>query len=474
MRVKISYDESKFKQHIQDLRVSIDDLKRLREQAHELHKSGTPEIPNPAREKRPVPGNSQFRVIRQASKALHAALMSAWSGTTVSGSTIETRHTVRLFIDTRVQEDVCMNVVISCSGHGFHERTRYPIQERLTRLQVRSQVRDWIDELNTASDPRKRVCSDDDRRKRRRVRFELHTENNSSEETVTSSSICAKIEATLDSPLIDLCSTDICSVLRNSCSRPTSLNHVASCLGYIDSHSQNTFRHLFYESSRNHGDQCSGQTTLVAPQDLMSMSDILSHSAEMSLSIVEQLKLARNIVSAVLKFYSTPWLHEYFSLYDLSFFWMGQDLQSCLRTLHVGADFVQCPSPDSSMSEDKLGCTVASGFCSAEVDSAKIDHGIRNLTLWSLGTVLLQIGRWSKVAPDDVRSVRKLSSQVPSLGPKYRDLTKKCLECDFGYGDDLSKPRLQQAVYEGLVCELSNMIGSLDIGEDNGDSLVLA
>ncbi|RMI93879.1 hypothetical protein CDV36_016520, partial [Fusarium kuroshium] len=270
-RVKISYDESKFKQHIQDLRVSIDDLKRLREQAHELHISGTPEIPNQAREKRPVPGYSQFRAIRQASKALHAALMSAWSGTTVSGSAIEMRHTVRLFIDTRVQEDVCMNVVISCSGHGFHES--YPIQERLTRLQVRSQVRDWIDDLNKASNPNKRVCSDGSRRKRRRVRFELHTENNSSEETVTSSSICAKIEATLDPPLIDLCSTDICSVLRNSCGRPTSLNHVASCLGYIDSHSQNTFRHLFYESSTNHGDQCSGQTTLVAPQDLMSMSD---------------------------------------------------------------------------------------------------------------------------------------------------------------------------------------------------------
>ncbi|RSL69906.1 hypothetical protein CEP53_002029 [Fusarium sp. AF-6] len=434
MRVKISYDESKFKQHIQDLRVSIDDLKRLREQAHELHKSGTPEIPT-----------------KHGRSGLSPIILS-------SASSDRLQRPYMPLLYTRVQEDVCMNVVISCSGYGFHERTSYPIQERLTRLQVRSQVRDWIDDLNKASNPRKRVCSDDGRRKRRRVRFELHTENNSSEE-VTSSSICAKIEATLDPPLVYLCSTDICSVLRNSCSRPTSLNHVASCLGYIDSHSQDTFRHLFYESSTNHSDQCSGQTTLVAPQDLMSMSDILSHSAELSLSIVEQLKLARNIVSAVLKFYSTPWLQEYFSLYDLSFFWMGQDLQSCLRTLHVGAEFVQCLSPDSSMSEDKLGC--------AAVEGAKLDHGIRNLTLWSLGTVLLQIGRWSKVAPDDVRSVRKLSSQVPSLGPKYRDLTKKCLECDFGYGDDLSKPRLQQAVYEGLVCELSNMIGSLNMGEDD-------
>lgn len=43
------------------------------------------------------------------------------------------------------------------------------------------------------------------------------------------------------------------------------------------------------------------------------------------------------------------------------------------------------------------------------------------------------------------------------------ELTNKCLGCDFGYGDDLSKPRLQQAVYEKLVCELDDMIRSLAI-----------
>lgn len=52
------------------------------------------------------------------------------------------------------------------------------------------------------------------------------------------------------------------------------------------------------------------------------------------------------------------------------------------------------------------------------------------------------------------------------LGKRYRDLTKQCLECDFAFGDDLSKPRLQQAVYEHVVCGLTEMIKTLDIQED--------
>lgn len=49
------------------------------------------------------------------------------------------------------------------------------------------------------------------------------------------------------------------------------------------------------------------------------------------------------------------------------------------------------------------------------------------------------------------------------LGKRYRDLTKQCLECDSAFGDDLSKPRLQQAVYEHVVCGLTEMIRTLDI-----------
>lgn len=79
----------------------------------------------------------------------------------------------------------------------------------------------------------------------------------------------------------------------------------------------------------------------------------------------------------------------------------------------------------------------------------------------------LQIGTWSTLeSPDDVVAVRRLARKARMLGKEYRDLTQRCLDCDFAFGDDLSKPRLQQAVYEHVVCGLTELIKRHDIQED--------
>lgn len=80
----------------------------------------------------------------------------------------------------------------------------------------------------------------------------------------------------------------------------------------------------------------------------------------------------------------------------------------------------------------------------------------------------LQIGTWSTLkSTDDVVAVRRLAQKVPVLGRRYRDLTKQCLECDFAFGDALSEPKLEQAVYEHIVCGLTDMINTLDIEEED-------
>jgi len=273
-------------------------------------------------------------------------------------------------------------------------------------------------------------------------------------------------------PPADLCSGNLCSTLCKSSSKAASKkNSTTPYLGYVDSYTQQVFRHCFYRSPDDRG----VPQSVVTLHGITSLSEILSHPIESSLGIVDQLKLARNLASAVLKFYSTPWLKDYFSLCDLFIFRLSQDLSSCLQTLHVGLDFTQIPFSPSSLFMDGTVSTSQPNAIKGKqlaqvVEDAKLQYGVRNLTLWSLGTILLQIGRWSTIdAPDDVINVRRLSAQVPSLGPKYRDLTRKCLECDFAYGDDLSKPRLQQAVHENLVCELNDMISILDINDDDED-----
>ncbi len=92
-------------------------------------------------------------------------------------------------------------------------------------------------------------------------------------------------------------------------------------------------------------------------------------------------------------------------------------------------------------------------------DDARLLCGIRNTTLYSLGVALLQIGRWKPVDEGDIIQVRKTADRASPLGPKYDELTRKCLYCDFGFGGDLTKPQLQAAVYEGVVCELERLVG---------------
>ncbi|KAK1640673.1 hypothetical protein BDP81DRAFT_509859 [Colletotrichum phormii] len=460
-RVKTTLDESKFEKHFQDLRASIEDLKCIREQRSELKRNM-----NELTGTKPPRGKlsqeyGHISQVRRASRAFHEALVEAWSTQSASAEVLDMRHTVRLFLDTTVKDDVQMHVAISCMDY----RTSAP--ERLARILVRSQIRTWIDAgtddpTSTAPDP-----DGNPRQKRRKVRFSQDVREETGQED-DESDVTRGVQNHKD-PAVNLCSKGLCPALNSVFNFASGGVCGEQCLGYIDSSSQDPFRHSIYPGSMDSRGQI-----MTTSQALMSMNDVLMTPAESTLSIIDQLKLARDMVSAVLKFYSTPWLREYFTLRDISFFQMSGDFARCLRTLHLDFDFVQSSATSLPRSMEGIEATTmpdSSDGSPGEVETAagraKLEYGIRNLTLWSLGITLLQIGRWSSLeAPEDVLSVRRLSRQVPTLGPKYRDLTRKCLECDFGFGDDLLKPRLQQAVYESVVCELSDMIKTLDVSDD--------
>lgn len=304
-------------------------------------------------------------------------------------------------------------------------------------LHVESQIVDFM-ESGFGTPPAFDANAYDSRRKRRKVRFAVEDTQDEKESSVA-------IENTATP--IDLRNADMCVVLREAAVCPTS-----KCLGFLDGLASETFRHSFFYSPE----------TRVPSQTPVKMSEILARPVETSVNFVEQLKLARIFVLAVLKFHSTPWLREDYSLDDLSFFRSNDgDIADCLQTAHLNLDFVQHGSHDvHAIQMEDVEAREA-------VETAQLTHGVRNLTLWSLGAALLQIGTWSILECwDDVANVRRLAQRVPMLGKRYRDLTKQCLECDFAFGDDLSKPRLQQAVYENVVCGLTEMISSLDIADD--------
>ncbi|KAI0856731.1 hypothetical protein F4860DRAFT_491810 [Xylaria cubensis] len=431
-RVNVAWDKTKIDASIANLRNLNEDLRRLRQQAVELQ---TPATQPRGVQKHIWQEYSEYRTTRRASKALHAALMTAWSDPAAPCFGNAAGHDVKLFADARVKDGVQMDLTMLCNS-----RISYLAQQTMMRLRVESQVIDWIDPvLHTPP------CSDSGGQKRRKVRFSDDTATGPQEGC---SMLSSPRSPSTDAPQFkNLSGKDLCSALTRDTLRP--LGRCSSiCVGFIDNCSDETFRHSLYHVPGQKG--CESQY-------LVSMRQIMEKPIEDSLSVVDQLKLARNLVAAVLKFHSTPWLGQYFALTNLSIFQSTPDLSVCLQTLHFGASFVGTSSTDGAE-------PMSPSMLPEAIENAKLEYGIRNLTLWCLGAILLQIGRWAAVdSPDDVLRIRKLSSQVPALGPRYQELTQRCLECDFGYGADLSKPRLQQAVYENVVCELNAMISSLDI-----------
>jgi len=141
-------------------------------------------------------------------------------------------------------------------------------------------------------------------------------------------------------------------------------------------------------------------------------------------------------------------------LADLSYFDIDTELSASLATLHID---IKLPRDRGAFAiEDVLDRVASTAACDAD-DDARMFCGIRNLTIYHLGVALLQIGRWETLDTDDIVQVRKAARKASRLGPRYDALTEKCLYCDFGFGDDLSKPQLQSAVYESVVCELEHM-----------------
>ncbi|KAK6849391.1 hypothetical protein PG995_013224 [Apiospora arundinis] len=455
-RVTIPWTKADFEKTIESLRELNTDLGRLRQQACEL------QVPSSAT---PFPGrhpNASLRseygdvkTVRRASKALHHALVHAWSKDTAFHLPGTPRHDVKLFAETKVHDGVRMDLAILCQDH--HSALRYQEDPSWSVLQVRSQDLEWLE-----PDPSTPPESGDDRpkNKKRRVRFadESSTTNDTPRPVKSTGLPTPEYIGVETSECESLCKQTHCLGLRKPSLKTLSLGP-PRCLGYVDDTSGEPFRHSFYQE---HGKarQPSSNSLIneEAMETLFSMESILSATSEASQSVLQQLLLANHVVKTVLKFHSTPWLGDYITANDISFLGKPSGFAKHLDTIHLGTTFTHAPQEQTSdrVMEELVPMST--------FEDAKNDHGVRNMTLWCLGTMLLQIACWGKIDPsNDVSMVRRKASLVHSPGPRYQQMTKRCLECDFGFGDDLSQPRLHEAVYKGLICELDDMIRSLDI-----------
>lgn len=97
---------------------------------------------------------------------------------------------------------------------------------------------------------------------------------------------------------------------------------------------------------------------------------------------------------------------------------------------------------------------------------------IRNQLLFRLGVMLLEIAFQKpldemKETTDadgqddsnaDFWAADRLRHQVSAcLAPRYAEVVRKCIHCDFGKDFDLTATKLQEAFYQDVVCELKRL-----------------
>ncbi|KAG6354201.1 hypothetical protein INS49_004805 [Diaporthe citri] len=316
-----------------------------------------------------------------------------------------------------------MEVVITYYKHA--QLQRMPIRAGFINLHVKSRVIGFSKSgLNTPP-----PSSDGGRRKKPRVRFNLDDDQEGS------ATVSTVMEAQ-DQGNVDLGDAQsICTALQG-----TSVESSESkCLGYLDSCGSDTFRHSFFG--------------MAAPRPMsksicVSTEDILSYPPETSATLVDQLRLARSFAMAVLKFHSTPWLTEYVSIRDISFFrFDDRDLSSCIRTAHLNFDFLQ-----TSLRDDFPIPTEDEGNSGA-IEDAKLAHGVRNLTLWGLGTVMYVLLEKNFVFPDVLATMTRLSRALPELKPSQ--ITEWQLQAVF------SLESILQSIWVSNLAKASNR----DVGE---------
>lgn len=453
-RVQVTVEKTNFESKIAKLEKLNNELVRLRQQVNELQSPSCCAVKRSDRTRRLPVEFRAYGTIRRASRALHEALKATWSDNEAPGL----RHLVKLFLDAKAETDVQMEIAILCYTDVLQQRPL--VETSLTRIQVRSRTMDsiiWSNDNLLAPPKIDDMRNSRQKRQKTRVTSVGDCSDIMSEASPAASAVSLATSQSSAGPPDDLQLTGhFCAELSKRCSTPD-IACSKEGLGHIDSSVQEAFRHCFFPCLDD--PHCND----LELGDVMPMDEVLGQPVHNRLDIVSQLRLAHCLVSTVLKFNSTPWLNDIWSVGDIAFFRQGDDLTKSLQTLHLGAELIHSvPGSEDFIMEVESPANSAH----LSVEDARYKHGVGNITLFSLGAALLAIGRWERVDHNDIEGIRRLASQGSYLGPVYQELTQKVLDCDFGYGKDLKKPRLQEAIYEMVILELESMIASLDISRD--------
>lgn len=489
--ISIPFKKAQFEQQLQYLRDLNADVSLQRSYIDIFQKHRTTSF-GPPMKQQSVP--QQYHAVRIAAQHLHEALMTAWCCTNMA----HTEHCARLFLDARLEQEekVSLNMAISIhsSNHnitGASSITESPVWLYIQSTTVKSSAIDeqereaavaatttpafqnnpQPDEQCMAKVPSKHAihCNKERTVKRRKlgVRFASDAVETSIPNTPGFEDALVTADPIPETE-VDLGQTEsVCEHFKQkSCSISQNTDHCHHCVGYLELPQRR--KHTFY---------CPGSRDILGRNpsspmcdNIVSLAQLLQQVPEDTLEIDDQLKLAHCLAKTILQFHSTPWLEEEWRIENLHLLGSTPNRlsDSVLQSLHTNALFPDCRKRSKPLPMEGITETPATvKATSPSYSPADILYGVRNMTLFSLGVALIEIGRWRSLqyadTEDPIITVRKMARRPLRLGSRYREIVRACLECDFGYGNDLSNSELQSAVYGGVVCQLEDMMKKLNV-----------
>lgn len=312
--------------------------------------------------------------------------------------------------------------------------------------EVRSTMKRPAD-LAPASDP----ATKSKKLVKKSVKFHLATDKISD---IPLQAISCNLPQSITPPMRNLCThSNFCNQLQNFLGQP--LSRSQTCIGYLECSGES--KHLVYMNSKG---QSISSTSPGLPLRPLREVYTLAKQGKNSGSLIplhQRIRLAKELATAVLQFHATPWLLNSICSDDVLLPKTGDSTSIAASALHE-------PYVDVSIEGPHGPLTRQTTFPSRTL--------IRNRLLFSLGVMLLELAYQAPlhslqkptdvdahVAPNtDYHIADRVRHEAASiLGPRYAEVIRKCIQCDFGRGDDLGETRLQEGFHQDVICELEEL-----------------
>ncbi|KAL9616495.1 MAG: hypothetical protein Q9160_008638 [Pyrenula sp. 1 TL-2023] len=447
-RLRFAFKQSKIEESLRALREKTQDFVALTSLTSTQSQTRGETLSSPPRANRDL---TRFLRVKQTAQDLHLALGSA--------CTVHTDHHAHLSLEPGYSEADQIRFTLAFSQLSLKDPARTTDNpHQSTWLTVESTVTGTIQPIRTTEKsldllPRSLKRTSDDQGSndasaklaavKKHLRFQDEQEK------------CCLAQAApsrgIEDPLINLCRKgNFCHQLSKfiSQSRPAT-----QAIGSFEISSGS--KHLIYIDSKYQRIwESSAKPKLKTLYQMI--SEIDGDNTAVGVALSQKIGLARQLARAVLHYHATAWLQEDWDSHQI--------LLSSSRLVDDG-------------SETSLEAYVTSRIHGPHNDQASPTVGpnalvVRNHLLFQLGIMLLELAYQKSISelvspldkigasPNDVPycTANRLAGKVSAIvGPRYAEVVRKCIHCDFGHGFDLKQSKLQEAFYQTVVCELDKL-----------------